>query len=235
MTSRHVVALGGSLLRPEEAEQRAEWFGRLRQLAVHMEGNARRLALVIGGGLPAREGITLAQTLVHDSHRLDEVGIAATRLNATVIQQVLLDIGCDVSPIIPTTTSEAAALMDIHHLVIMGGTTPGHTTDAVAVALARDTGASHCVIATNVSHVFNKDPRQHDDAASYSTMSIDELAEITGIGEPLAPGASAVIDPVAVGWAKACDLRLAVLDGRDLSLLEQALDGQPFEGTLILP
>ena len=110
MTSRHVVALGGSLLRPEEAEQRAEWFGRLRQLAVHMEGNARRLALVIGGGLPAREGITLAQTLVHDSHRLDEVGIAATRLNATVIQQVILDIGCDVAPIIPTTTSEAAAL-----------------------------------------------------------------------------------------------------------------------------
>jgi hypothetical protein len=28
---------------------------------------------------------------------------------------------------------------------------------------------------------------------------------------------------------------LAVLDGRDLSLLEKALDGQPFDGTLILP
>ena len=93
MTTRHVVALGGSLLRPEEAEQRTEWFGRLRPLAVHMEGNGRRLALVVGGGLPAREGITLARALVSDTHRLDEVGIAATRLNATVIQQILLDIG----------------------------------------------------------------------------------------------------------------------------------------------
>jgi uridylate kinase len=177
----------------------------------------------------------LARTLVSDTHRLDEVGIAATRLNATVIQQVLLDIGCDVAPVIPTTTSDAASLMDVHHIVIMGGTTPGHTTDAVAVALARDTGASHCIIATNVSHVFDKDPRHNEDAKSFSTMSIDELAEITGIGAPLAPGASAVIDPVAVGWAKSADLRLAVLDGRDLSLLEHALDGKPFDGTLILP
>ncbi|MFB1005983.1 MAG: UMP kinase [Candidatus Poseidoniaceae archaeon] len=235
MTTRHVVALGGSLLRPEEAEQRIEWFGRLRQLAVHMEGNGRHLGLVVGGGLPAREGITLAQALVSETHRLDEIGIAATRLNATVIQQILLDIGCDVAPIIATTTSEAAALMDVHHIVVMGGTTPGHTTDAVAVALARDTGASHCVIATNVSHVFDKDPRHHEDAVSFTSMTIDELAEITGIDEPLAPGASAVIDPVAVGWAKACDLRLAVLDGRDLNLLEKALDGQPFDGTLIVP
>ena len=235
MTTRHVVALGGSLLRPEEAEQRIEWFGRLRQLAVHMEGNGRHLGLVVGGGLPAREGITLAQALMSETHRLDEIGIAATRLNATVIQQILLDIGCDVAPIIATTTSEAAALMDVHHIVVMGGTTPGHTTDAVAVALARDTGASHCVIATNVSHVFDKDPRHHEDAVSFTSMTIDELAEITGIDEPLAPGASAVIDPVAVGWAKACDLRLAVLDGRDLNLLEKALDGQPFDGTLIVP
>ena len=32
-----------------------------------MEGNGRRLALVVGGGLPAREGITLARSLVSDT------------------------------------------------------------------------------------------------------------------------------------------------------------------------
>ena len=233
MTRRQVVALGGSLLRPEESEQRTAWFGQLRQLAVHIEGNGRHLGIVVGGGLPAREGIDLAKTMVNDAHRLDEVGIAATRLNATIIQQVLLDIGCDVAPVIPTSTHQAAELLDQHHLVIMGGTTPGHTTDAVAVAFARDAGAGHCIIATNVSHVFDKDPRKHDDAESFSTMTFDQLAEITGIGEPLSPGASAVIDPVAVGWAKDAAITLAVLDGRDTLRLEQALDGQSFEGTLI--
>ena len=38
MTTRHVVALGGSLLRPEESRDREMWLGKLRQLAVHIEG-----------------------------------------------------------------------------------------------------------------------------------------------------------------------------------------------------
>ena len=155
----HIVALGGSLLRPEEAEQRSQWFGQLRQLAVHLEGNGRKLGIVVGGGLPAREGITLARASTSDSYRLDTVGIAATRLNATILQQSLLDIGCNVCPIIPNSTEEATDLLDAHNFVIMGGTTPGHTTDAVAVALARDCGAPHCIIATNVSHVHDSDPR----------------------------------------------------------------------------
>lgn len=233
MTVRRVVALGGSLLRPEEAEQRTSWFGQLRQLAVHLEGNGRRLGIVVGGGLPAREGIELAKTMISDNHRLDEVGIAATRLNATIVQQTLLDIGCDVSPVIPHTTDEAASLLDHHHFVIMGGTKPGHTTDAVAVAFARDAGASHCIIATNVSHVFDKDPRHNKDAQSFSLLTYQQLASITGIGESLSPGASAVIDPIAVGLAMDSNMTLAVLDGRKIEILEEALDGKPFEGTLI--
>ena len=128
----HIVALGGSLLRPEEADQRSQWFGQLRQLAVHLEGNGRKLGIVVGGGLPAREGITLARSSTSDSYRLDTVGIAATRLNATILQQSLLDIGCNVCPIIPTSTHDAAELLNVHNFVIMGGTTPGHTTDAAS-------------------------------------------------------------------------------------------------------
>ena len=40
-----VIALGGSLLRPEESENRKIWFGKLRQLAVHIEGNSRKLGI----------------------------------------------------------------------------------------------------------------------------------------------------------------------------------------------
>ena len=232
MMTTHIVALGGSLLRPEEAEQRSQWFGQLRQLAVHLEGNGRKLGIVVGGGLPAREGITLARASTSDAYRLDTVGIAATRLNATILQQSLLDIGCNVCPIIPTTTHDAAELLSEHNFVIMGGTTPGHTTDAVAVALARDAGAPHCIIATNVSHVHDSDPRTDNDAKAIEELTLHELAEITGT-EPLQPGESAAVDPVAVMWAIESSMRLAVLDGRDLSILEDALEGKPFIGTLI--
>ena len=227
-----IVALGGSLLRPEEADERTMWFGQLRQMAVHFEGNGRKLGIVVGGGLPAREGITLARESFSDSYRLDTVGIAATRLNATILQQTLLDIGCNVAPVIPTSTNEAAELLESHNIVVMGGTTPGHTTDAVSVALARDCGASHCVIATNVSHVHDSDPRENPEAKPIEELTLAELAQITGT-EPLGPGGSAAVDPVAVKWAMEASIKLAVLDGRDLSRVEDALEGRPFVGTLV--
>ena len=228
----HIVALGGSLLRPEEEELRAMWFGQLRQLAVHFEGNGRKLGIVVGGGLPAREAITLARNSFTDSYRLDTVGIAATRLIATILQQSLIDVGCKVSERIPETTQDAAELLRSHSIVVMGGTTPGHTTDAVAVALARDCSAAHCVIATNVSHVHDSDPKVNPEAKAIEEMTLAELSEITGT-EPLAPGESAAVDPIAVKWAIDAAIKLAVLDGRDLSRLEDALEGREFIGTLV--
>ena len=233
MSPVHVVALGGSLLRPEEAEDRTTWLGQLRQLMVHLEGNGSRIGLVVGGGLPAREGIELAKATVASPHRLDEIGIAGTRLNATVLQQVLLEIGCDVAPSVPHTIDDARSLLDDHHIVVMGGTVPGHTTDTVAVKLAAAVHARNCIIATNVSHVFTKDPRHHDDAEALTEISLNELAAIVGAGAPLEPGASAVVDPVAVSVALEAGLDLAVLDGRDLRRLDDALDGKLFDGTVI--
>ncbi len=227
-----IVALGGSLLRPEEAEMRSIWLGQLKQMVVHLEGNGRKLGIVVGGGLPAREAINLAKETFSDPYRLDTVGIAATRLNATILQQSLLDIGCNVSPTIPFSTDEASKLLESHNIVIMGGTTPGHTTDAVAVSLARDCGAPHCIIATNVSHIHDSDPRTNPEALPIEELTLSELAEITGT-EALGPGESAAVDPIAVKWAMDASIKLAVLDGRDLQRIEDALEGRPFIGTLV--
>ncbi len=227
-----VIALGGSLLRPEESENRKTWFGKLRQLAVHIEGNSRKLGIVVGGGLPAREGIELASNLISDSDRLDEVGIAATRINATIIQQILIDIGCNVAPSIPHNTVDAAQCFEEYNIVVMGGTTPGHTTDAVAISLARDCGARDCIIATNVSHIFDKDPKVSEDAKPFVEMTIHELIELIGT-DRMEPGQSAVVDPIAVGLAEKSQINIAVLDGRDIDLIESALDGKEFEGTLV--
>ena len=227
-----VIALGGSLLRPEESENRKIWFGKLRQLVVHIEGNSRKLGIVVGGGLPAREGIDLAKNLVSDPDRLDEVGIAATRLNATIIQQTLLDIGCNVAPEIPHSTEAASQYFSDYNIVVMGGTKPGHTTDAVAVSLARDCNSSDCIIATNVSHIYDRDPRNHPEAKPFFEMTISQLVEICGT-ERLQPGQSAVVDPIAVSIAAKNSINIAVLDGREIDLIEHALDGKEFEGTLV--
>ncbi|DAC53709.1 MAG TPA: UMP kinase, partial [Candidatus Poseidoniaceae archaeon] len=208
--------------------------GQLRQTIVHVEGNGRKIGLVVGGGKPAREGITLAESLISDRFKLDEIGIAATRLNATILQTMLAEIGCNVADVVPTTTNDAARLFKRYDIVIMGGTKPGHTTDAVSVAFARDAGSAHVIIATNVSHVYTADPRTNDDAKPLDTLTLKELQDITG-KEALQPGQSAAVDPIAVNWAIECGLRIGVLDGRDIRRIEDALEGRPFEGTLVQP
>ena len=231
----HIIALGGSLLRAEEKENLERWFSGLKRMVAHLESLGESIGIVVGGGAPAREGISIARSQISDERRLDEVGIAATRLNATIIQQVLSQAGIDVSPDIPRTLPQAAQLLAEHSVVCMGGTVPGHTTDAVAVGLAVISGASVCIIATNVSHVYDSDPMSNPNAQPFDSMTLQGLAHICGVGEPLAAGASAVVDPVAVQRAIDGSLALAVVDGRHIERLEKVILGVDFEGTSINP
>lgn len=235
MAEVQVIALGGSLLRPEEEEGRDMWFSRLKQMIVHLEGMDYRIGIVVGGGAPAREGIEIARSHVSDERRLDEIGIAATRINATIIQQVLAQIGIDVAPSIPHSTKDGVQLLNEHSVVCMGGTLPGHTTDAVAVSLAAEAGASGCIIATNVPYVYDSDPRKNPEAKFHKSLTLSELAEICGVGKPLAAGASAVVDPVAIQRALDDSLSLAIVDGRYMDRLENAILGLEFEGTMVSP
>ena len=232
MNAPSIVALGGSLLYGDHDVK--TWLGQLRQTLVHFEGNGRKIGIVVGGGVPARESISLAKNLISDRFKLDEIGIAATRLNATILQTMLAEIGCNVANVIPTSTDEAASMFEAYDIVVMGGTKPGHTTDAVSVAFARDAGAAHVIIATNVSHVYTADPRKNDDAEPIETLTLSELQNITG-KEALGPGQSAAVDPIAVNWAIECGLKIGVLDGRNIRRIEDALEGRPFEGTLVQP
>ena len=63
-------------------------------------------------------------------------------------------------------------------------------------------------------------------------MTYSDLLQITG-EEPLQPGESAAVDPIAVKWAISSGIRIAVLDGRDIENLENAIEGKEFSGTLV--
>ena len=53
MVAPIIVALGGSLLYGDHDVK--TWLGQLRQTLVHIEGNGRKIGMVIGGGTPARD------------------------------------------------------------------------------------------------------------------------------------------------------------------------------------
>jgi len=229
MAAPLVLALGGSLLRPEESE-RHTWLSSLANLLSACEVP---IGIVVGGGAPAREAIELAKPVIDDLASLDEIGIAATRLNAAIVAQILQGAGLDVCAGIPSDVESAARGLDEHKVVVMGGTRPGHTTDNVAIRLAIEAKATRCLIATNVGHVYSADPRVDSGARPIESMTLSELQEIVGPPVHGKAGGSSVIDPIGVQAAIDNNLPLAVLDGREMDRMADALSGKPFVGTRI--
>ena len=229
MAAPLVLALGGSLLRPEERERHA-WLSSLANLLSACEVP---IGIVVGGGAPAREAIELAKPVIDDLASLDEIGIAATRLNAAIVAQILQGAGLDVCAGIPSDVESAARGLDEHKVVVMGGTRPGHTTDNVAIRLAIEAKATRCLIATNVGHVYSADPRVDSGARPIESMTLSELQEIVGPPVHGKAGGSSVIDPIGVQAAIDNNLPLAVLDGREMDRMADALSGKPFVGTRI--
>ena len=227
-----VVAIGGSLLRPE-VEEKHVWLNDLIMIIRERVAAGDRLGLVIGGGAPAREGISLAKPLIDDDYHLDKIGIAATRLNATIIREAFTEAGISVSGIIPTSVNEAIQLLEERPVVVMGGTEPGHTTDAVAIRLAIAVNASKCIIATNVGKVFNQDPRKNPNAKSFDFLTHDQLQQIVGPAEHKEAGKSSVVDPIAVSEATKANLELNIIDGRKIERIKHTILGSNFDGTKI--
>ena len=229
-----VVALGGSLLRPE-VKERHKWLEDMVSVVKTSVSSGVKLAFVVGGGAPAREGIELARPVIHSLYHLDKIGIAATRLNATIVREAIAEGGIEVSENIPKSIDEAVNELSDFPVVVMGGTVPGHTTDAVAIRLAIQFKADKCIIATNVAKVHSEDPRENPFAESFERLTLGELQEIVGPPDHADAGSSKVVDPIGVREAVENGLPLDVLDGRDPRIISSSINGEDFEGTTVTP
>ena len=115
----------------------------------------------------------------------------------------------------------------------MGGTKPGHTTDAVAIRLAIASGAERCIICTNVDRVYDSDPSENPNANAHDSLTHKELQEIVGPPEHTKAGPSGVVDPMGVADATNANLTLCILDGREHSRIKAAIEGESFHGTIV--
>ncbi|MEM2509120.1 MAG: UMP kinase, partial [Candidatus Thermoplasmatota archaeon] len=116
-----VVSLGGSLLSLNNPEFIEEIGLLLKKISEEIS-----LFIVVGGGKTARDYIATGRKFCKDERYLDEIGVQATRLNAYLINSFF-------RKKIPLTIEEA---LQIGPPAVMGGTAPGHSTDAVAAMLA---------------------------------------------------------------------------------------------------
>jgi len=220
-----VISLGGSILIPALEENRIKTYVPvLEEIAAH-----HRLFVVVGGGGEARRYIGVARTLGIDEGTSDELGILITRLNANLLVAAL---GDRAYPKVAESHAEAKKYAESHKIVVMGGITPGQTTDAVAAVLAERVGASVFINVTSVDGIYSADPKKDKKAQRFATLTPEELLATVG-GTALTAGSNTVLDIVAARVVERSHIPLVVLDGRDPRNLSRAILTGKFTGTIV--
>ena len=219
-----VLSLGGSVF-----GMSAE---RIRRFADVIEDVARehKFFVVVGGGKTAREYIGIARELGADNTFCDYIGIEVTRLNARLLVSALKS-----SPkVIPRDFVEAYELSKFYDVVVMGGTFPGHTTDATSALLAEFVNADILLNATCVRGVYSDDPRLNPNAKRFKRIKVSELIGIVSRQDARA-GGSFVIDLLALKVIQRSGIRTIVFLGEPENI-PKVLRGEFEEiGTLIVP
>lgn len=220
-----VVSVGGSILIPGKDDP--AYIKRLAGMIGEASGTVQ-IVIVCGGGRIARYYTETGGELGGTTYQLDMLGIGATRLNA---QLLAISLGELSSQDIPATAEDAACRSSPDNVVVMGGTVPGHTTDAVAAMVASLMHADRVVNATSVEAVYSDDPRKDPDAERFSKLTIDELGEL--VYKEHGAGRSSVFDPLGIKIAKENKIDILIVDGRNLRELRNAILGKEIGGTYV--
>ncbi|MFB6107137.1 MAG: UMP kinase [Halobacteriaceae archaeon] len=222
------ISVGGSVLVPDLDAGRVRAYA---DVVERLRNEGWEVGAVVGGGAVAREYIQTARELGTNEIRLDELGIAATRLNARLLIAAL---GEDAAPSPAESYEEAGAAIHRGDVAVMGGVTAGQTTDAVSAALAEYVDADLLVYATSVPGVFSADPNADPDAVRFDRLTAGELVDVVADIE-MSAGSSAPIDLLAAKLIERSRVPAVVLDGSDPeNVLDAVLEGT-HDGTDVVP
>ena len=218
-----MISIGGSVLLSDEAD--ANFLVNFAKLLIKYS-EKYRIFLIVGGGKISRYYIKKGRELNINEHELDLLGIAITRVNASLITNLLKISNNE----IPSNTDDALKLEN--KIVVMGGTIPGHSTDFVGAELAKKTHSIKYIIATNVDGIYDKDPNKYSDAKQLKSVSIRDLIKQYGIDWNSA-GSNVVVDGPALKIILEAEIPTMVINGKKLDQLEKAILNKPINGTII--
>jgi len=116
----------------------------------------------------------------------------------------------------------------------MGGTAPGHTTNAVGALLAEYVDAERLIYATSVPGVFRPDLQTHPDAELFNELRASPLITlILDLGST--SGNSVPIDLRTAKMTQRTHRETVVIDGTDPERILTAVRTDELQGTRIVP
>ncbi|MFZ3382511.1 MAG: UMP kinase, partial [Candidatus Methanoperedens sp.] len=131
----------------------------------------------------------------------------------------------------PLNYKEARTASLTGKIIVMGGVTPGQTTDAVSAVLAEYVGADMLINATSIDGVYTSDPKKNTDAKKFETMTPHQLIEIVMKTEMVA-GANSPFDLLAAKIIERSNIKTIVLNGENPQNIIDAVNGK-YNGTVI--
>ena len=222
---RIVAAIGGSILLQDYNAERFKKYAEL----LKKENEEHEIFVVVGGGKPAREYIGVVRDLGVGEAKCDDMGIEVTRLNAKLL---LLALGDAAYQRVPHNFQEALEYSATGKIVVMGGTEPAHSTDAVSAILAEYVQADLLVNLTAVDGLYTKDPKKYDDAELIEEITASNMMEIIS-GNEVKAGTYEFIDMTAIQMIKRSNLETVIANGNDPENLIRAINGEKI-GTRVI-
>ena len=220
-----VITIGGSIIIKDHNYKNFQDYATvLRAMAAE-----NQVMVVVGGGRTARDYIGIARDLGASEALCDDIGIEVTRLNARLLITAL---GGDAYPKVPHNFSEALEFSTSGKIVVMGGTEPAHSTDAVGSILAEFVGAELLLNATSVDGLFDKDPNKYPDAQMIGEITPRDMLEMLSDKEMKA-GTYEFLDKTAIQIIGRSRIKTVILNGEDPENLDKAINNKI--GTLIIP
>lgn len=219
---RIVLSLGGSVFEGDA--------NRIRNYAKVLDqiSEENKLFVVVGGGKLAREFIKKARELGANETMCDYLGIAVTRINAMLLAFAMKNS----AKRIPETFIEAEELSKSYKAVVMGGTFPGHTTDATSALLAEFLNAELFLNATSVDGIYSEDPRRNPNAKKFDKITSADLVKLVA-STSMEAGANVVIDLLSAKIIERSKLKTIVFKGEPENIIK-VLKGEKI-GTVIEP
>lgn len=222
-----IISLGGSLVIPNGGMD-TKFLSDFNHFIREKITEGFRFFIVVGGGATARHYIEEAKQVVGNitDWDLDYLGIHATRLNAHLLRTIFQDVAHP--RIIANYEKKINNLRQ--PMVVAAGWKPGFSTDYCAVTLGRDYDAKVVINMSNITTVYDKDPKKFPDAKPLHKINWDEFTKL--VGNIWSPGSNLPFDPVATRFAKELGISVYVI-GKDLANLDNILEGLDFVGTVI--
>jgi uridylate kinase len=219
------IKFGGSIMVPKFPN--IDYLTNFSKLVLEMKSDYRFLLITGGGGINKEYNKVAKEVATLTNEDLDWIGIYATRLNARLLVSIFGKKNC-----FPKVVENPYADLDWKEDIMVGaGWKPGWSTDYDAMILAHRFESEKIIIATNTSHIYNKDPHEFKDAEKLKEVSWENLRKM--VGEEWTPRMHIPLDPSAIRFGQKKKIKALSLDGRDLNNLACAIRGEEFSGTII--